>query len=358
VVSAVRPWPVGGQRTPTVLAILAFGVVAAFVTSLAVGAFPISLGRIVTILAAAATPGGADAMVDQDVAVLLSIRLPRAVLAVCTGAGLAMAGAVMQGLFRNPLADPAVIGVSSGAALGAALAIVGVGVLPATVRQSAGSLLLPGAAFLAALVTTGLVYRVGRSDGASGTHAMLLAGIAFNALAFAGVGALSFAASDEQLRNLSFWTLGSLGQASRPLMIAASLVAAGGALLLWRLAPLLNALALGATEAAHLGVHVRGLERRAVVLAALVVGSLVAATGVISFVGLVAPHVVRLACGPDHRVVLPGAALFGAALMLAADAVARTVAAPAELPVGVLTTAVGAPFFLALLMRARRASGI
>lgn len=355
--TAVRAWPRPVGRAPAVLGILGLAVAAAFLASLAVGAFPIGIGRIVAILADIVVPGNATETLDQDAAVLLSIRVPRAVLAVCTGAGLGMAGAVMQGLFRNPLADPAVIGVSSGAALGAAIAIVGVSLLPAPFR-AAGGLLLPGAAFAAAVTTTALVYKAGRHDGASGMHSMLLAGIAFNALAFAGVGALSFIASDEQLRNLSFWSLGSLGQASRDLTLTSSIAAAIGAALLWRLAPALNALALGAAEAAHLGVDVRGLERRAVLLVALVVGALVAATGVISFVGLVAPHIVRLACGPDHRIVLPGAALFGAALMLSADAVARTVAAPAELPVGVLTTAVGAPFFLGLLLRARRASGL
>lgn len=356
-VTAARsgPWPTG--RAPAVLMTLGLAVSVAFLASLAVGAFPIGVGRIVAILAGAVVPDESAGLLEQDAAVLLSIRLPRAFLALCTGAGLGMAGAVMQGLFRNPLADPAVIGVSSGAALGAAIAIVGVSALPPAFR-GAGGLLLPGVAFVAAVATTALVYRAGRHEGASGMHSMLLAGIAFNALAFAGVGALSFVASDEQLRNLSFWSLGSLGQAGRTLVMTSGIAAAIGAVLLWRLAPALNALALGAAEAAHLGVDVRGLERRAVLLVALVVGSLVAATGVISFVGLVAPHIVRLACGPDHRVVLPGAALFGAALMLAADAVARTVAAPAELPVGVLTTAVGAPFFLGLLLRARRASGL
>lgn len=351
---ALRP---GGAvlSARTCLGVLAIAAACAGVASLTVGAFPLTASQVMRILLHAAGLGPADGFTAQEAAVLTTIRLPRTVLAIVTGAGLAMAGAALQGLFRNPLADPAVIGVSSGAALGAALAIVGVGALPLTVRAQAGSLLLPGSAFVAALVTTGLVYRVG-GGGASGMHTMLLAGIAFNAIALAGIGALSFLATDEQLRNLSFWTLGSLGQAGHGMVLAVGIVASLGTLLLWRLAAPLNALALGAVEAMHLGIDVRRLERHAVVLAAFVVGALVAATGVIAFVGLMAPHAVRLACGPDHRVVLPGAALFGATLLLVADAVARTVAAPAELPVGVLTTAVGAPFFLALLARARRAS--
>ncbi len=331
------------------------GVVAVlFVVNLAHGAYAIDTRAVLASLAVMTGLLSPEAVEAQAVAVLSGIRVPRALLAALAGGGLALAGAVLQGLFRNPLADPGVIGVSSGAALGAALAIVGVAALPAPWRDVIAAYALPFSAFVFALVTTLVVYRFGRSEGGTSVASMLLAGIAFNALAFAGVGFLSFMATDEQLRNLTFWNLGSVGGATWPkLAVCAALCLPAGAWLL-RLAGPLDALALGFDEARHVGVDVKRLQRAAVLLTALVVGSLVAVTGVIGFLGLVAPHIMRLAIGPGHRVLLPCAALLGAALLLCADLGARTAMAPAELPVGILTTAAGAPFFLALLMRVRR----
>lgn len=187
---------------------------------------------------------------------------------------------------------------------------------------------------------------------------MLLAGIALNALAMAGVGLLSYLANDEQLRNLTFWNFGSLGGATWPMLTAVVPLALVAAIAGVFLARPLNALALGEAQAAHLGVNVVVIKRTAIVLTALAVGTLVAATGVIGFIGLVAPHAVRLACGPDHRIVLPGAALLGATLVVIADALSRTIVSPAELPIGILTAALGAPFFLVLLLRRRGQIGL
>lgn len=339
------------------LAGLALLLLGCAVVAIGHGAFRIPPLDVLRILASALglDTGDVDA---RQAAVLNAIRLPRVVLALATGAGLAVAGALMQGLFRNPLADPTLIGVSSGGALAAAFVIVLGATWAPGVTKLLGAWTLPIAAFLGALAVTTIVYRIGTSGGVLSLPSMLLAGIALNALAMAGVGLLSYLATDEQLRNLTFWNFGSLAGATWGMLGAVlplALTATVGGILLAR--PL-NALALGETQAAHLGVDVTRVKRTAIVLTALAVGALVAATGVIGFIGLVAPHAVRLACGPDHRVVLPGAALLGAMLVVAADAIARTIVAPAELPIGILTAGLGAPFFLALLLRRRGQSGL
>lgn len=286
---------------------------------------------------------------DTQALVFASIRLPRLLLGVAAGAGLGLAGALMQGLFRNPLADPGLVGVSSGAALAAGITIVlGAALVPDMPRQL-GSWALVLSAFAGGLGVTALIYLLAQTASGTQVTLMLLAGIAINALAGAGLGYLSTIATDEQMRSVQFWMLGSLGTASWQsvwLVMGLSVLALALGLTLAR--PL-NALALGEAQAAMLGVPVERVKRLAVLLAALAVGAVTATTGIIGFIGLVAPHMVRLLLGPDHRLVLPGAALLGAALVLLADALARTVAAPAELPLGVLTAALGAPFFLVLL---------
>lgn len=288
-------------------------------------------------------------------AILLSIRLPRVVLALGVGAGLATAGALMQAVFRNPLAEPSLVGVSSGAALGAALVIV--------FSSGAGSpdwlkaWLLPAAAALGGGVTVWVVQRVARRGGETSTATLLLAGLAITSLVNAVLGLALHLADDAQLRGLTFWMLGSLGGAS-PLQVA---VALGflGVPLVWalRTARALDALLLGEPEARHLGVDVERLKRRVVGLAATMVGAAVAVSGIIGFVGLLVPHLVRLAVGPVHRHLLPRAALGGAGLVVAADTVARTALAPLELPIGILTALLGAPFFLYLLLSQRQFGG-
>jgi iron complex transport system permease protein len=288
--------------------------------------------------------------------VFFNIRLPRLMLGVAAGAGLGLAGALMQALFRNPLADPGLIGVSSGAALAAGITIVlGAAFFPELPRKL-GSWTLVLMAFAGGLAVTSLIYVLAQNTSAGpGTSMalMLLAGVAVNALAGAGLGFLSFMATDEQLRSLQFWLLGSLGGARwSAVMLVAGIVAIASVAAL-TLAKPLNALALGEAQASMLGVEVERLKRICIVITALAVGCVTATTGIIGFIGLVAPHAMRLLVGSDHRLVLPGSALLGACLVLLADAVARTVAKPAELPLGVLTAFVGVPFFL-LLLRAQR----
>jgi iron complex transport system permease protein len=325
------------------------------VVGIASGAFPISPAEALRILARQVGVAPGDGFTSQQEAVLLSIRLPRVALGVLVGAGLGISGAAMQALFRNPLADPTLIGVSGGAALAAASVIVmGVVWIPGLSR-SLGPATLPLAAFAGGLAAAILVHRIATYAGRTSIAVLLLAGIAINALTEAGIGVFTYVANDEQLRNLAFWRLGSVGGASWTILSFVAPAIFAAAAVLWRLAAPFDALALGEAEARHLGIDVQRLKGVALVAAALAVGSAVAVSGMIFFIGLIAPHVVRLACGPGHRAVLPGAMLLGAGLVVAADTVGRTAVAPAELPLGAFTALIGAPFFVALLLRERRA---
>ena len=287
--------------------------------------------------------------------VVLDLRLPRVALGILAGAALAMAGTALQGLFRNPLADPALIGVSGGAALGAVLVIVLGGAALGLPGNLPGAFALPLAAMAGGVAVTFLIYHLAKIEGRTQVALMLLTGLAFNALAGAGIGLLVYLATDEQLRAFMFWSLGSLSRAGWTQIGAATLFIIPSLILLPRFARPLNALALGEAEAHHLGVPVQQLKRRLILLTALMVGASVATCGTIGFVGLIAPHLIRLLFGPDHRLLLPASALLGAALLLAADIAARFGAAGfEELPIGVVTALVGAPLFLALLLRARR----
>jgi iron complex transport system permease protein len=342
--TSARRW-----RARMAVPVLAVALVVAMTASAGIGAFPIPPGDVLAVSLHAAGIPVCASFTPQQEAVLLGIRLPRVVLAAIVGASLALSGAVLQGLFRNPLADPALIGVSGGAALAAAAAIV----LGAASAWS--GMLLPLCAFSGGLAATLFIYALAQRGGTTVLMVMLLAGIAVNALSVAGIGLFSFLSTDEQLRNISFWMLGSLASASWGLLATLLPFIAVGVTVLVRLAAPLDTLALGETQARQLGVETQRVKRAAVLSGALLVGALTAATGVISFVGLVAPHMVRLACGPSHRVLLPASALAGAILVLVADSVARVVVAPAELPLGVLTAMAGAPFFLVLLLRSREA---
>ncbi len=283
---------------------------------------------------------------EQAGAVFWAIRVPRVALASLVGAGLATGGAALQGLFRNPLADPTLIGVSSGASLGAVMAI-GFGSLAfGSISAALGLWLLPAMAFVGGLAATAVCLRVGRVEGQTRTPLMLLAGIAVNALSGAGIGLAMHVVSDAQLRNLTFWMLGSLGGATVRSVALVGPILLGSVFGLLGVARSLNALLLGEREAHHLGVSVERVRLRVVLLTALAVGASVGITGMIGFVGLVVPHLVRTLLGPDHRRLLPASALAGATLLVLADLGARTVAAPAELPVGVVTALLGAPFFL------------
>ena len=320
--------------------------------SLALG--PVSLPLFDTLRAALRLIGVpiADEGLEQAELILGQIRLPRTLLGLAVGGVLALSGVAMQGLFRNPLADPGLVGVSSGAALGAAIAIVG-GAAFGGLPEVMGPYLLSLCAFIGGLGVTALVYRLGRRNGQTNVAVMLLAGIALTALAGSAVGLLTYLADDATLRTLTFWNLGSLNGASYARLWPLLIVTVGVALWLPRRANALNALLLGESEANHLGIDVEGLKRELVFCTALGVGAAVAAAGMIGFIGLVVPHLVRLLAGPDHRVLLPASVLAGATLLLFADLIARLALAPAELPIGIVTAFLGAPFFLYLLMRGR-----
>lgn len=343
-----------GPRPPRLWpALIVAGGLAATATilSLALGPVAIAPDRVLTILGEAAL-GGVTAG-DRDAIVLLDIRLPRTVLALLVGAATAVSGAVMQGLFRNPLADPSLVGVSSGAALFAALWFVFGSAFAASVG-SVGLLGLPVSAFIGGFAMALILHLLATRDGNTSVVAMLLAGIALTGLATALTGLLVFLSTDQQLREFTFWTLGSLGGATWiKIGLAAPFVLA-----LLAAAPFFSrafdAVALGEREAFLIGIDIETVKRLAIVGVAAAVGASVAVSGVIAFFGLTVPHLVRLALGPGHRRLFPVAALAGAALLTIADLFARTVARPAELPLGVVTAALGAPLMLYLLARRRR----
>ncbi len=331
------------------------GVMLAVATalSLALGPVSISVQDLAKVLArnlgfaVTSTPA-----LEQAQLIVSQIRLPRALLGLTVGAVLALSGVAMQGLFRNPLADPGLIGVSSGAALGAAVAIVG-GAMLGGMPAAWSPYILSVCAFAGGLTVTALVYRLGRRDGQTHVATMLLAGIALAALAGAAIGLFTYLADDATLRSLIFWNLGSLNGASYARLWPLLLITLAVAVWLPRRAKALNALLLGESEARHLGFAVEKLKRELVFCTALGVGAAVAAAGMIGFIGLVVPHILRLAVGPDHRILLPASALAGASLLLFADLAARLMLAPAELPIGIVTALIGAPFFLYLLLRSR-----
>ncbi|MEM9576551.1 MAG: iron ABC transporter permease [Pseudomonadota bacterium] len=286
-------------------------------------------------------------------AVMVNIRMPRLAMGCLVGAALAVSGTVMQGLFRNPLADPGIVGVSAGATLGAVAAIVLGTALPAATLALVGAQLVPIAAFVGAWATTLLLYRVATRHGRTSVATMLLAGIALTALTMAISGILIFIADDQQLRDLTFWSLGSLAGATwAKLAVTAPVIltAIAGACLLGRA---LNGLALGEATAAHIGVPVQRMKNAAILAVAAATGAAVAISGGIGFIGIVVPHLLRISTGPDHRPLLVNAALLGAILLVLADMISRNIIPPAELPIGIITAVLGAPVFLWILLRQR-----
>ena len=339
-----------GDRSHKALA-LAFVLLAllvfAGVLSLAVGASGVSLWD------AARAMVSAQDMAPRDRIVLFDIRLPRTVMGMLVGAALAVSGAVLQGLFRNPLADPGLVGISAGAGLGAILAIVLGGALPVTLTGVFGYYLVPVAAFFGGWASTLILYQVSTRRGRTSVATMLLAGIALGALTGALQGILVYVADDTQLRDLTFWGMGSVAGATWTKVFAAAPLIVLALLTAPFLARALNALALGEAAAAHIGIPVQRMKNTAILMVAAAVGAAVAVSGGIGFVGIVVPHLLRLLVGPDHRYLLLNSALLGAALLLVADVISRTVIAPAELPIGIVTATLGGPFFLWILLRQR-----
>ncbi|WP_026381596.1 FecCD family ABC transporter permease [Afifella pfennigii] len=296
---------------------------------------------------------GGEGVSQHERIIIGDIRLPRAILGSLVGAALAVSGAVMQGLFRNPLADPGLVGVSAGAGLGAITVIVLGSTLLGPAIALFGIFALPLAAFFGGLLSTLILYRVATRRGQTSIATMLLAGIALAALAGALSGVLIFLADDAQLRDLTFWGLGSLAGATWSKIAAAGPIIVLALMATPFLARSLNALSLGEASAHHLGIPVQRMKMIAITSVAAAVGASVAVSGGIGFVGIVVPHLLRLAIGPDNRYLIPASALLGAVLLLLADAVSRTIVAPAEFPIGIVTAAVGAPFFLWILLRRR-----
>ncbi len=290
------------------------------------------------------------AYTQQQDAVVWSIRLPRILLGVMVGAALAVSGAALQGMFRNPLADPALIGVSNGAALGAVLAL-GLSI------ELLGRWTTPVFAFVGGVLFALLGYALSRQNGRTEVVTLILAGIALNTFAGAGTALVTFVANDSQLRAIIFWSMGSLGGATwTSVLVAAPFVIMGLIASFWWRRPL-NLMTLGEREARHLGVETERVRLLVIIFTALMTGATVAVAGVVGFVGLIVPHVIRLVAGPNHRVLLPASAVGGAILIVLADLVARTIVSPLELPLGVLTAFIGGPFLLILMLKTRRAEG-
>ncbi|MBN9605493.1 MAG: iron ABC transporter permease [Actinomycetales bacterium] len=326
--------------------LLAGVLVSAVVGQLAVSPAEV-LGSLLRAIGITTPWAPQDPVVD---AALWVVRFPRIVMAMGVGAALAAAGAVMQAIFGNPLAEPAVVGVSSGAALGAAIAI-------ATGAAALGEGAVAIAAFLGGLLATFLVYMVSRADGRSEIVTLLLTGIAVNAFGGAGLAFVLFLASTASREQIVFWQLGSLsGSLWRESLLVVA-VAVVGVVVATALGRRYDLLALGERNARHLGVDVERLRLGSIVLVAVLTAVAVAFVGIIAFVGLVVPHLVRMLVGPAHRALVPLSALGGAVLLVLADLLARTIAGGAELPIGMLTSLVGGPFFFALLWRQRRRSG-
>lgn len=313
----------------------------AFILSLSVGSVDIPFSELIQILFTNTT-------LDNHT-IIWQLRMPRTLLGISVGAILAITGVTIQGLFRNPLADPGLIGISSGAALGAAFAIVFGSHLPLPAFLTPYLLII--SAFMGGLIVTWLVYTLGQKNGYTDMPTMLLAGVAITALSGAGVGFFSYLADDSMLRKLTFWNMGSLSGANYSNLIPLLLISISLCLFLPLRAKKLNALLLGEPEAKLLGVNIEQLKIELIVCTALGVSATVAIVGMIGFIGLVVPHITRLITGPNHRILLPISAIMGAILLLFADIIARIILAPAELQIGIITALLGAPFFLYLLKR-------
>jgi len=338
----IRPW--------ILMTLLAVGLAVVTVLAVGIGAFEATPGEVLRVISHRIGLG-LGSVPDQIVdAVVWDIRIPRVLLAIVVGGALGCAGAAMQGSFANPLAEPGIIGVSSGAALGAVVAIVAGFALFDTWSVAV-------AAFIGGLLTVALVYAASRSNGRTEVVTLILTGVAINALTGAVIGLFTYLSDDAELRSITFWTLGSVAQATWPKVLVVLPIALVGVVVACTQARKLDLLSLGERSARHLGVDVERLRVLMLVVIALLTAAAVAVSGIILFVGLVMPHVVRMIAGPAHRVLLPASALAGALALVVADTIARTVIAPSEIPLGVLTALVGAPFFLWLLRRTRARQG-
>ena len=341
------------QKTAIVLVALALMLLGVFIFALGIGQVSIPVKDSILILlhkAGLFSSYAPDAIFET---VLWNIRLPRLLMTVVIGGSLALSGAALQGLFRNPLVESGLIGVSGGAAL-AVVTLIVFGAALSMDRDGIGmNLLMPVVSFSGGLLATFIVTKISAQVGKTNIAMLILTGVAVNALTGALMGLAIFYADDNQLRMFTFWTLGDLGGASWiKLLYAAPLLILSIAWLL-TYSGALNAIALGESEAYHMGVDVERVKKSVIFFSALAVGVSVSLAGIIGFVGLVIPHLIRITFHPDNKLVMPASLLGGPILLILADLAARTLVAPSELPIGVVTGLVGAPFFIFLLMRAK-----
>ncbi|MGB9181515.1 MAG: iron ABC transporter permease [Pyrinomonadaceae bacterium] len=334
----------GTQRA--LLLILTFGTLLVLAASIRYGAIDFSVSDIGRALVSL-LPGHPEPTLDQRI--FLELRMPRAILCLLVGASLGVGGTLMQALFRNPIVEPGLVGTSSGAAFGSALFFVLGGVL----HLSASLWTLPLAACIGSVISTYLVFLLARSreDGRASIVMLLLTGLAVNALFMSAIGFLSYIARDPQARSITFWSLGTLSGASWNAVKIVAISTIGGTVLALRYAKQLNALMIGEEEATYLGVNVNRLKWIILSINVVIVAVATSFTGVISFVGLIVPHILRMMRGADNRFLIVGSALVGAMLLSLADLIARLSLRPAELPIGIVTSAVGVPVFLSLLRR-------
>lgn len=340
-------------RQALIITGLAMLLVATGLISLTIGAVSVPLTDVIVILLHKIGVASHVQIDSTSELVLTTIRLPRIFMTILVGAALGVSGGALQGLFRNPLVEPGLIGVSGGSAAGVVLLIVFGSTLFLSTDTVLYNALIPVVAFAGGALATFLVLGLGKQSGKTNIAVLVLTGVAVNALAGAIIGLSVFYANENQLRTFTFWTLGDLGGATGgKLMIAAPLLIGSTVVLLLQ-SRALNAIALGEAEAYHMGVNVERTKRIIVFFSALAVGVSVSLAGIIGFIGLVIPHLLRVLFNSDHRLVLRASVLGGAWLLLVADIIARTLVAPAELPIGVMTSLIGAPFFIALLMKAK-----
>jgi iron complex transport system permease protein len=328
------------RRLSVTLVVLLVVLLVFAIVALAVGSERIGLDTILKIIASELTGSLAETPAEQ-VSIITDIRLPRMLMAVVVGAALSVAGAAFQALLRNPLADPGILGISSGSALGAIAATIFTETIPVS---------RPIAAFIGAVITMGIVYAIGQGRRGTSTERLILAGVIVNAFLSSVVIYLVTAASGSRLRSVFSWLIGDLGSEPSLLPMVAALIACG-IFAIFINSRSLNLLMTGEQEALALGVEVKRVQISVYIAASLITGAAVAAGGAIGFVGLIIPHAVRLAGGSDNRLVIPGSALGGAAFLLFADTLARTVIAPRELHIGVITAFIGVPVFIYLLRR-------
>jgi iron complex transport system permease protein len=324
-------------------------LVGAMVLSTGIGPIGLSPGTVLGV-AGHEILGIGQAGASLDTTVVMDLRLPRVLFGSLTGAALAVSGAALQSLFRNPLADPGIIGVSGGASTGAVAAIV---VLP-PLTGAAVAWVVPAAAFAGGMLATILIYALARPGLGEGTARLLLVGIAIGSGFAAVTGFLTFAAEDDELQSVVFWQMGSLGSIDWVTIAIGTPVVLAGIALMVALAKRLDLLTLGDRQAQHLGLDVRRTRRLVIATTALLTGTSVAFTGTIGFIGLVVPHIVRQMCGPAHRCVVPMSAVVGAIIIVVADTLSRSIAPPAEVPLGLFTALLGAPFFLLLVLRSKQ----